>query len=591
MKRFISATLAFAALVPAVYLLAQNKAVPNYVPLTAKVLENPSPNDWVMYNRTYDAQRYSPLKQINKNNVGQLKLAWSKVQAKGTTETIPLVYNGVMYLQAPGAAIQALDATNGDVIWEYQRDIPQGQRSGAKGKTIALGDDMVYWTSPDSYVVALDARTGEKRWETKTDTRGATQGAVIAGDKVISGGACGGRHENCYISAHDAKTGKLLWKFFTAANTGEPGGDTWGKLPDDKRVAGPWGLSGTYDPKTNSVIWGVANPTPNSRIERHGDWNAIPTHAPTELFSNSTISINADTGKLNWYYQHLPGDDWDEDWTNDRVLATTAMNPTAATAKWFNKKIKAGERRDIVLATGEAGGVFALDRHTGEFLWANPWPYDVPKFFIKNIDENGIVYLNEDTMLPKSNMTNTVCFFNTRSYWSQGYSPTTNSLYVPFVDTCNEEKLGDPGSRSSHGGVVRDPSKLNEFSGVSKINASTGKVEHIFKGPNPINSSMLLTAGDLLFFGDMGMKFRALDQVSGKVLWEDTLPGPAMNSTITYAVGGRQYVAILTGDGALSQGVIAYQPALKGLVPRGVNTIQVFALPEGASGPGKAKGK
>ena len=300
---------------------------------------------------------------------------------------------------------------------------------------------MVYWTSPDSYLEALDARTGEMRWEAKTETRGATQGAVIAGDKVISGGACGGKHENCFIDAHDAKTGKLLWKFMTAAETGQPGGDSWGGLADDKRVAGPWGLSGTYDPSTNSVIWGIANPTPNTRLERHnGDFNAIPTHAPADLFSNSTVSLNADTGKLNWYYQHLPGDDWDEDWTNDRILITTTLNPTPATAKWFNKKIKPGERRDIVLATGESGGVFALDRHTGEFLWANPWPYDVPNFFLKNIDENGITYLNESAMLTHPNMTNTVCFFNTRSYWSQGYSPITNSLYVPFVDACNEEK-------------------------------------------------------------------------------------------------------------------------------------------------------
>jgi glucose dehydrogenase len=111
---------------------------------------------------------------------------------------------------------------------------------------------------------------------------------------------------------------------------------------------------------------------------------------PPTFFSNSTLSIDANTGKLNWYYQHLPGDDWDEDWTNDRVLVTTTLNPTKETAKWFNAKIKAGERRDIVLVTGESGGVFALDRRTGEFLWANPWPYDVPNFFLKNIDENGI---------------------------------------------------------------------------------------------------------------------------------------------------------------------------------------------------------
>ena len=551
----------------------------NLVPLTEDNLKNPSPNDWLMYNRTYDAQRFSPLQQINKSNVGQLKLAWSITQGAGTQEGIPLVHDGVMYLQGPGAVIEARDAATGQLIWEHKREFAQNLKNGARAKTIAIGFDMVYWTSPDSYLVALDARTGERRWEAKTETRGATQGAFLAGDRVISGGACGGKHENCFISAHDAKTGKLLWKFMTAAETGQPGGDTWGGLPDEKRVAGPWGLSGTYDLSTNSIIWGVANPTPNSRLERHnGDFNAIPTHAPADLFSNSTLSLNADSGKLNWYYQHLPGDDWDEDWTNDRILVTTALNPTRATAKWFNAKIKAGERRDIVLATGESGGVFALDRHTGEFLWANPWPYDVPNFFLKNIDENGITYLNESAMLPRPNMTNTVCFFNTRSYWSQGYSPITNSLYVPFVDACNEEKEGELGTRSSHGGVVRDPSKLNELSGVSKINAATGKIDHIFKGPGPINGAILLTAGNLLFFGDLAQHFRALDQETGNVLWDETLPGPIANSTITYAVNGRQYVAVYTGDGQLTASVVAYNKELKSA--RRTNTIQVFALPE-----------
>ncbi|MEP7355178.1 MAG: PQQ-binding-like beta-propeller repeat protein [Acidobacteriota bacterium] len=570
----VSATL-IALLGAAVVLVGQPQT---YAPVTPKMLASPSPNDWLMYNRTYDAQRYSTLKQINKTNVGQLKVAWSVTQGAGSQEGIPLVHDGVMYLQAPGGLIQALDATTGKLIWEHKRAAPANVMSGARAKTIALGLDMVYWTSPDSFLVALDARTGELRWEAKTETRGATQGAIVAGDKVISGGACGGKHENCYISAHDAKTGKLLWKFMTAAEEGTPGGETWGGLPDAKRVAGPWGLAGTYDPTTNSVIWGVANSTPNSRLERYGnDASKVPLHAPVELYSNSTLSINADTGKLNWYYQHLPGDDWDEDWTNDRILTTTAMNPTKATAKWFNAKLKPGERRDIVLATGESGGVFALDRHTGEFLWANPWPYDVPNFFLKNVDEKGITYLNETAMLTKPNMTNVVCFFNTRSYWSQGYSPLTNSLYVPFVDACNEEKEGELGSRSSHSGVVRDPTKLNELSGVSKINASTGKIDHIFKGPAPINGAILLTAGNLLFFGDLAHHFRALDQDTGKILFDEMLPGPIANSTITYAVNGRQYVAVYTGDGQLTSGVAAYNKEVKST--RRMNTIQVFALP------------
>ena len=349
------------------------------------MLANPSPNDWLMYNRTYDSQRYSPLKQIDKSNVDQLRMVWTRGQGAGAQEGIPLVHDGIMYLMAPGAAIQALDATNGNLIWEYQRKLPANQANSARSKTIGMWEDMIYTTTPDSFLVALDANTGELRWETKTDTRGNISGAVVAGDKIISGGSCTGNHGNCYISAHDAKTGKLLWKFYTAANTGEPGGDSWGNTPDDKRYAGTWGVPGTYDPTTNMVIWGVANPTPNTRMERHGDPFGVPTSGPVDLFSDSTIALNADTGKLVWYFQHLAGDDWDEDWTNDRILASTTLNPTAATAKWFNPKI-VGQKRDVVIATGESGGVFAMDRHTGEFLWANPWPFDVPNFLISKVD-------------------------------------------------------------------------------------------------------------------------------------------------------------------------------------------------------------
>ena len=575
MKATTIATLCGAALLPAVFLLGQSGRT--FKPVTEEMLKNPSPNDWLMYNRTYDSQRFSPLTQINKGNVGDLRMAWSRQQSAGSQETIPLVHDGVMYLQVPGAAVQALDVTNGNLLWEYTRNVPANQKSAAKAKTIAMSEDMVYWTAPDA-VVALDAKTGEIRWEAKTDARGQSQGAVIAGKKVISGGTCANA-ASCYLSAHDAKTGKLLWKFYTAARTGEPGGDTWGDTPDDKRTAATWGLGGTYDPATNSIIWGVANPTPNSRAERHaGQYQNLPNHGPMDLYSDSTISIDADTGKLKWYYQHLPGDDWDEDWTNDRTLVSTTMNPTAATAKWFNKKIKPGERRDIVLATGEPGGVFALDKHTGEFLWANPWPYDVPNFFIKNIDENGLVYLNESLLFTGPNQDKIVCFFNTRSYWAQGYSPITNSLYVPFVDTCNSVHTKDPNTRSAHDGVVRDPSKPNEFSGVSKINASTGKIDHIFKGPAPINGAMLLTAGDLLFFGDLDRNFRALDAASGKVLWEQKVGGPIANSTITYAVNGQQYVAVLTGDGLLTGSVVRYAPGVN--PPKGANSLYVFALPK-----------
>src|ERR1700689_2831560 len=175
-------TSATAALVVflAVHVIAQHVTAQqpgrNLAPLTEDNLKNPSPNDWLMYNRTYEGQRFSPLHQINKSNVGQLTLAWSVTQGAGTQEGIPLIHDGVMYVQAPGAIVQALDATTGQLIWEHKRKMADNIRTGARTKTIAIGLDMVFWTSPDSYLEALDARTGEMRWEDKTETRGATQG-------------------------------------------------------------------------------------------------------------------------------------------------------------------------------------------------------------------------------------------------------------------------------------------------------------------------------------------------------------------------------------------------------------------------------
>ena len=282
---------------------------PPFTPVTGEMLVKPSPDDWLMYSRTYDAQRFSPLRQITRANVGKLQEVFKKELGTGTIEGIPIVYRGVMYLMTPGASVQALDAATGALIWEHRR--PAG---ASRVKTLAIYEDMVYYPSPDGFIVALDARTGEVRWETKT-TGGMTAGSVVIEGKVLTGRTCAPRRENCYISAHDAKTGAELWRFYTAAGSNEPGGDTWGGAPDETRAASTWGLPGGYDPVRRLVYWGVANPTPNTRADRHGGNSAaIPVQSPADLYSNSTIALHIDTGKLAWYYQHLPGDDWDEDY-------------------------------------------------------------------------------------------------------------------------------------------------------------------------------------------------------------------------------------------------------------------------------------
>ncbi|HEX4275356.1 MAG TPA: PQQ-binding-like beta-propeller repeat protein, partial [Bryobacteraceae bacterium] len=285
--------------------------VKNFIPVTRQMLENPSPDDWLMFSRTYDAQRFSPLKQITKQNVSQLRMAWTRGMGVGQTETIPLVHNGVMYVIAPGAMVEALNAANGDLLWQYKRKVANNVASQARPKALAIYQDVIVYTAPDS-IVGLDARTGELRWETSTAPRGNTSGAIVVEGKAISGGSCSGNRNGCFISAHDALTGKEAWKFFTTPAVGDPGDETWGGADMKNRQASTWGLPGTYDPARKTIYWGIANPMPDQRILRHdGNPDAVSRSTPSDLYSNSTVALDVNTGKLNWYYQHLPGDDWD----------------------------------------------------------------------------------------------------------------------------------------------------------------------------------------------------------------------------------------------------------------------------------------
>jgi alcohol dehydrogenase (cytochrome c) len=564
--------------------------VKDFAPVTQQMLLNPSPDDWLMLSRTYDEQRFSPLNQINRQNVGQLRMAWARGMATGVTETVPIVYRGVIYVVSPGAFVQALDATNGDLIWEYKRKYPEDMRPAvletSRAKGLAIFEDMVYYTAPDGYIVALDARTGEVRWETMAHDRkgGAmhTSAPIVVEGKVITGRVCADSREECFIAAHDARTGKEVWKFYTTAAPGEPGGDSWGNVPVDQRIAGTWGLPGSYDPARKLIYWGIANPKPYTRMKRHGSADGVSQSAPANAYSNSTVAINADTGKLAWYYQHLPGDDWDSDHNHERILLRTPFNPDPAEVKWINPKIPRGQERDITFSVGEPGGIWALDRATGEFLWATPFPYDVPDFHISRIDvETGKTYINWDKVFKKDGDRSLVCFFNTKSYWPTAYHPGTNSVYIPYIDSCLDMQA-DVSSESGYGrraGLLRPGIDPQKAAGIAKVNMATGKIERFYYGRVPGNGAMLATAGNLIFWGDVGRRFRAFDAETGKILWETILGGVISVSTITYAVNGTQYVAVMTGDGQSgTRGLFSQVSGIDS--PRGHNAIYVFALPD-----------
>jgi alcohol dehydrogenase (cytochrome c) len=539
------------------------------------MLANPSPEDWLMFSRTYDAQRYSPLKEITKENVGQLKLVFSTEMKTGTQESIPIVYRGVIYAANPGSTVQAIDGTNGKLIWEYKR--PTGM---TKTKGLAIYQDMIYYTAPEGVLVALDARDGTVRWEQKIGEAQHTSGPIVVEGKVIAGRACARTRESCFISANDARTGEAVWKFQDIPGPGEPGAETWGPGgPADNMMASTWALMGSFDPVRRVIYWGIANPMPNTRMERHnGDPAGTAKTAPADLYSNSTVALDPATGKLKWYYQHLPGDDWDQDYTNERVLFRTAVNPDSQYVKWINPDVRKGEQHDVSVNVGEGGGMWALDRNTGQFLWANPFPYDNPNFLISDIEaKTGRVTINYDLVMKKPGDHHVICFWNTKSYWPMSYHPATNSMYVPFNDNCLDMTAKDGTKPERRGGSMgpRAMADPNFFGGIAKVNMTTGQTTTFYNGKAPSNGATLSTGGGLVFWGDLDRHFFAFDAETGKILWQTTMDAPIQNSTITYAVNGKQYIAVLGGLGGLSSGLLRQA----GLQPVQKDGLYVFALP------------
>lgn len=575
--------------VTSVHVTSAQQTVETFKPVTQEMLENPAPDDWLMFSRTYDAQRYSPLDQIDKKNVGNLQSAWIRgIGATGNVESIPIVYNGVMYVLGPGGVILALDGATGDLIWKYERKLDAAQKATSRSKTIAIYADMIFHTAPDNYIIALDARTGELRWETEVVGGQHTSGPIVMNGIVISGRACGRTRESCFTAAHDARTGKELWKFYHVPAMGEPGSETWGKSPDhEKNMASSWGLPGSYDPERNLVLWGIANPMPNTRADRHGGDHAGTAFAsPSDLYSNSTVALVPETGELKWYYQHLPGDDWDEDYTNERTLVRTRINPDPRYVKWINESAR-GQERDVTVMIGEGGGIFVNDRSNGEFLWATPFPFDVKEFLISDIDtKTGQTFINKDLVLKTPGEQHLICFWNTRSYWPTSYSPRTNSLYTTYIDNCldmtrkidRDDRVGIKGQRERRRGALRPGHDPDKLSGLAKIDLETGEIMRFNESNRPSTGAMLTTAGGVVFNGDIYRNLRAFDDETGEILWQTRLGGPITVSTITYAVKAKQYVAVITGDN-MATGSLARMMGSPDHIT-GHNAVYVFALPD-----------
>ena len=349
-----------------------------FVPVTDQMLQNPAPGDWLMWRRTLDSWGYSPLDEIHSGNVGELRLVWSRALTNGFQSGTPLVYDGVMYMPNPDDVIQALHASTGDVIWEHRRPVPDDigeyvlRSVATNNRNIAIYDTLIIDTSVDDHVFALDAQTGRMVWETEVlDYRvhPALQGAgpIITNGKVISGRSCAakGGPQACVVTAHEATTGAELWRRRLIPAPGEPGDETWGDVPYEKRLhVGSW-MPPSYDPALNLIYVGTSVTSPAPKFMVGGVENQ-------HLYNNSTLALDADTGEIVWYYQHL-NDHWDLDHPFERLLVDTAVAPDPSAVSWINPRLRSGDVRRVVTGIpGKTGVVYTLDRATGEFLWATP---------------------------------------------------------------------------------------------------------------------------------------------------------------------------------------------------------------------------
>ena len=562
---------------------AQTAAEPDFVPVTDAMLRNPADGDWLMWRRTLDGWGYSPLDQIDRGNVGDLRMVWSRALAQGAQQGTPIAYGGTLYMPNPNDVIQALDAVTGDLRWEYRRDIPDDVNDYLGGlisvnRNVAIHGGLIIDTANDDYLFALDAASGELVWETKLFdyTRNPARhsaGPIVAGGKVISGRSCRPRRgpEACVIMAHDAGTGAELWRRRLIPAPGEPGDETWGGVPYEERAhVGSW-MVPSFDPELNLIYVGTSVTSPAPKFMLGGVDNK-------HLYHNSTLALDADTGAIVWYYQHL-NDSWDLDHPFERILVDTAVAPDPDAVAWINPRIRPGEERKVVTGIpGKTGVVYTLDRETGEFLWATS---TVTQNVISDIDgATGAVTENAELVFSALGQEVLACpTWNGGKDWEAGaYSPLTNTMYMPLRNACARMLATTAAGTSHYALAVRNQIApgTDQVGTVHAISAETGETVWLHE-QRAATMSLVATGGGLVFGGDVNGRFKAWDQETGEVLWEINLGSAVTGFPISYAVDGRQYVAVGTGTASTASLFGRLTPEIR---PSAGNNLFVFALPE-----------
>jgi len=491
------------------------------------------PENWLTYSGNYQAHRFSMLDQITRANVHRLKVAWMyQIRAHHKVETSPLVFDGIMYISEPPSDVTALDLRTGRPIWSYRRSIPTVPVCcGQVNRGVAALDDQLFVGTLDAHLVALDMKTGRVRWDVEVaDYKSAhsiTLAPLAVKDKVIVGIAGAEYGIRGFLDAYDAKTGKRAWRFWMVPAPGEPGNESWSG--DSWKTGGaPTWVTGSYDAESNVLYWGTGNPGPDfSGAARQGD----------NLYSDCLLALDADTGKLRWYFQFIPHDVNDIDANQIPVLVDATFR---------------GKPRKLVLFANRNGFYYILDRLTGEFLHARQF---ATQTWAKGIDGRGRPIPNPGTAPSPEGAPVYPDDDGAANWYSPSYNPQTGLFYQNAREQGAiyylTEAPYEPGKRFT--GASRRPIPGEEpWGALRALDAMTGERKWEFRLQTPPWSGVLSTAGGVVFSGDMQGNFFALDAVGGKLLWRLQTGGGIWANPITYMSEGTQYVAIAAGSALIA---------------------------------------
>jgi len=518
------------------------------------------PQNWLMNHRTYDAQRYSPLDKVNKDNIKGLKLAYALAiggtAANENLQSTPLAEDGFLYIVDQWGVVYKIDVRSGDmgrIVWRMdpgQEKLPLSNRGAA-----LLGNLVISTANYPARVIATNKDNGKVAWETNLHDQPDVQitaAPLAVKDKIIVGAAGGDRGVRDWIAALDGATGKLIWRKYVIPAPGEPGSETWKDKNNAWQIGGGamW-ITGSYDPATNQVIWGTGNPVPMFD----------PTYRPGDnLYTNSMISWNPDSGNMNWYFQYVPGDMWDYDEAHSHILIDGQVGD---------------QPRKLITHSARNGFLYTFERSNGQTLLAKPYVENIN--WTKGIDQKTgrpVDYDPSKDLQVYSGMQNqtladptkTLCpsMSGGNNYWPAAYSQKTKLLYIPSMSSCNELTL-DPKLSNKAGDWKGATFKNIERNETDLIVADpfTGEVKTKVRVPYPNNSGALATAGGLVFTGFTDGTFAAYDDTTMQQLWKINV-GTGFNAPpMTFEVNGKQYVAILSGLSPISKRRHSHTPELR----------------------------